>query len=423
MTRKDYRTLALFTLSFLPVLYHFTVSYGSVQITLIKFLTTFAYIGFFWLVVTGFREGAGRRLFSSNFLNIFHKTLGPTAFVIMLIHPIGYILLFENLGLLVPFVTRFNVLIQLGIVAFWIVIITVASSYLVRKRIYQRWKIIHHLNYLFFGLTFTHAMVVATRNGVRPIDLYYTLLFILTVATAVQKLTYDLKFWAKSVKVRETKLVATDTYNLVLETTPEMIKDWHVGQYVLVAWSKRHDNHPFSISRKNADGSIELTFKILGDFTSKLKDIKAGDSLLVTGAFGELGLILPTAPGPLVFLAGGIGITPFRSMIYKLIEHKDPRKVYLFYGAKDPSILAFHDEFVKLAQESDTFFYQPVIEQGELEHAAKGFISMAMLKQSNPNLDGSFLLCGPPVMMKIMKTALKQAGVTQDRITAEDFGY
>lgn len=423
MTRKDLRSLIVFGISFLPVLYYFTVDYRNIQINIIKFFTSFAYIAFFWLVFTGFREGVGRQMFSTNFLNIFHKTLGPIAFVIMFIHPLGYVLLYENPSLLVPFATRFSLLMQLGIIAFWVVIVTVAATYLVRKQIYQRWKVIHHLNYLFFGLTFTHSLVVASRSGIRIIDLYYILLFLITVLTALQKLTYDLKLFASRVKVREAKLVGTDTYNLVLETVSEQIKSWQVGQYALVAWSRSHDNHPFSISRKNADGSLELTFKVLGDFTAKLKEIKAGDTLFLTGAFGELGNDLGSIDGPLVFLAGGIGVTPFRSMIYQLLESKDPRQVYLYYGAKDPAMLAFHDEFSQLAASSQNFFYQPVIEQGELEHAAKGFITIDMLKQANPTLAGTFFVCGPPVMMKILKKALAKAQVPLSRVRAEDFGY
>jgi NAD(P)H-flavin reductase len=196
------------------------------------------------------------------------------------------------------------------------------------------------------------------------------------------------------------------------------------GQYVLIAGRFWDDNHPFSIAKINDDGSIEISFKHFGDFTRHLSTHKAGDQMMIVGAYGEISKDLDKLEGPLVFLAGGIGITPFRAIIHTLLNQGDKRELYLYYGVRDPGLLAFHEEFIQLASIHPNFHYLPVLEKDPIPASATGFISMKIIQERTQNWQmATYFVCGPPIMMHILAAALKQSGIKPENIRNENFGY
>jgi predicted ferric reductase len=417
---KNTRTLIIVILSYLPSLLIFGDGFGL--LSFVKLFANLAFISFFWLIITGFREGFMRGAFTPNFLNKFHKTLGPLAYAFVLIHILGNISIYRTPLIIIPFAHRFGQYISFGAIAFIILTVTVLTSYWLRKKHYQQWKLIHHLNYLMFGIVSVHAVLSSTI--ITPLGAFRGLLFSIAIIAAVIKLLYDFKFFSKIYTIKSLTQVGTETFNVTIDVSAEASKNWLPGQYVALSFSRIASNHPFSISRINSDGSIDVTFKLFGKFTRRLATLKAGDKLYVAGAYGEISSGLAELKAPLVFVAGGIGITPFRAILHRLLEQKDTRELYLFYGVRDSGFLAFNDEFKALAAAHPNFHYVPVLEKEELPGAKSGFIGLPLLQETVSNWNSAtFFVCGPPVMMKIITNKLSSVGITPGRIRSENFGY
>ena len=132
---------------------------------------------------------------------------------------------------------------------------------------------------------------------------------------------------------------------------------------------------------------------------------------------------------PAVFLAGGIGITPFSSIIRHAAHARLPHKLYLFYSNRRPEDGAFMPVLQELEKENPNFKFIPSM--SEMEKSAKtwngeaGFINKDMLARYLPSLQGPlYYVAGPPAMVTAMRQMLTAAGVDEDDIRTEEFaGY
>ena len=132
---------------------------------------------------------------------------------------------------------------------------------------------------------------------------------------------------------------------------------------------------------------------------------------------------------PGVFLAGGIGITPFLSMIRQATHEKAPHQLYLFYGNRRPEDAAFLETLMEIPAKNPNF--RLVATMSEMEKSRRewkgetGFIDEAMLTKHLPSLQGPiYYVAGPPAMVTAMRHMLTEAGVDEDDIRTEEFsGY
>ncbi len=136
------------------------------------------------------------------------------------------------------------------------------------------------------------------------------------------------------------------------------------------------------------------------------------------------------AEKPAVFLAGGIGITPFLSIIRQAAHDKAPHQLYLFYSNRRPEDAAFLDELLsEAAKQNPNFHLIPTMTEMDKSHREwKGetrFINKDMLAKYLPSLQGPiYYLAGPPAMVAAMRRMLTEAGVDEDDIRTEEFsGY
>lgn len=135
------------------------------------------------------------------------------------------------------------------------------------------------------------------------------------------------------------------------------------------------------------------------------------------------------AARPAVFLAGGIGITPFLSMARHAAHERLPHRIALFYGNRRPEDSAFLQELAELEKANPR--YRLVAAMSEPEKSAqpwrgeKGFIDRAMLARYLPDLSAPvYYFAGPPAMAMAMQKLLSEAGVAEDDMRSEEFyGY
>jgi len=185
----------------------------------------------------------------------------------------------------------------------------------------------------------------------------------------------------------------------------------------------------FSIASAPADANLLIASRIRDTaFKRALSAAEPGLKIKLEGPMGSL--TMPAfSTKPVVFLAGGIGITPFRSMVRQAATTKLSNQITLFYSNRRPEDSAFIDELIGLTKENLNF--KLVASMTEMEKSTqpwdgeRGFIDAAMLHRHLTDLTTpTFFTAGPPGMVAAMKKLLTEVGVPDEQVRSEDFvGY
>lgn len=185
------------------------------------------------------------------------------------------------------------------------------------------------------------------------------------------------------------------------------------------------DSRTFSFITIPSDPEIGFATRMRDTaFKRILKSAEPGLEIMIKNPRGSL--VLPAdTKRPLVFLAGGIGITPLSSMVRQAAYTKSDQKITLLYANRTIAQTAFFDMLKALAQENPNFTFIPVMTQ---EDPAKwsgetGHINFEMVKKYVPNTDDTlFYTSGPTEMVTAMIQMLTDAGVDPIFIKSEDYG-
>lgn len=163
-------------------------------------------------------------------------------------------------------------------------------------------------------------------------------------------------------------------------------------------------------------------------FKRVLRDLPIGTELELDAPYGSFTLHNKTSR-PAVFLTGGIGITPVRSMVLQSAHDKAGHTLVVFYANKRPQDAAFLEELRAADAASDLLTVVPTMTDPELSKEAwageRGYIDKDMLARYVPDLTTPiYYLCGPAGMVTAMRQMLAGAGVDDDDIRTEEFtGY
>ena len=155
--------------------------------------------------------------------------------------------------------------------------------------------------------------------------------------------------------------------------------------------------------------------------------LKEGDIVDVKAPKGDF-FLDTSRRNPVVLIGGGIGVTPFISMLATLDAQGFQREVWLFYGVRNESEHAFKDDLEQLAKKHPSFHlhvaYSGVapdaLPKSDFYHA--GHVDLALLQHVLPSSSFEFYVCGPPAMMNSLVPALVEWGVPKSRIKFEAFG-
>lgn len=160
-------------------------------------------------------------------------------------------------------------------------------------------------------------------------------------------------------------------------------------------------------------------------FKRVLHRLGPGSSIRLSGPSGAFTLHRDPAR-PAIFLAGGIGITPFLSMITQVLHEKQPRVLYLFYANRRPEDAAFLPTLQDLAASAHTFHFIPTVTGPATGWTGEqGRIDTRMLSRHLPDLHGPlYYAAGPSTMVSGMRDLLMEAGVSDQDVRCEEFpGY
>ena len=189
------------------------------------------------------------------------------------------------------------------------------------------------------------------------------------------------------------------------------------------------DLRAFTLSSAPRENLIQITTRLRDTaFKRVLQQVPLGTEVKIEGPFGDLRL--HHAARPAVLLAGGIGITPFRSILVETIGGGSlPYRVVLFHANRRPEDAAFADELRALAQKDANLSFVPTATgmagstlpwDGE-----EGHIDEAMLARHVPaGADPIYYIAGPVSMVRALREMLVASAVDEDDIRTEEFtGY
>lgn len=208
---------------------------------------------------------------------------------------------------------------------------------------------------------------------------------------------------------------AGQTIDLTLINPPETDAEGNTRTFSIVA--APHDPY-LAIATRLRDTA----------FKRVLRDLPEGAELQFDGPFGDLVLHEKVAR-PAVILAGGIGITPFHSIIADATHRNLPHKIVLIYSNRRPEDAPFLGELEQFAKQNSNFTFVPTMTEPEKSTqpwaGTRGLIDAAMVGQHvPPGTEPIYYLAGPPSMVKAMRELLGGMGVSNDDIRTEEFsGY
>jgi predicted ferric reductase len=184
--------------------------------------------------------------------------------------------------------------------------------------------------------------------------------------------------------------------------------------------------HPFSFS-SSAERRRELSFTIkeLGDFTETIPSLSPGTRVYLDGPFGAFSIDRRPDAQALVFIAGGIGITPIMSMLRTMRDRKDPRPCLLIYAARTIDDMTFLEELRALDGELDLYTHLiPSIPEDTWDGPSgrlTGELLQELIAPTYRNQQCEVYVCGPLPMMDAVETALLSQGIPRRRIHSERF--
>lgn len=219
-----------------------------------------------------------------------------------------------------------------------------------------------------------------------------------------------------------------------MEVTFSLYEDAHFtpGQYVFVTlpnpqYSDDRGNrlHFSIVSSPNQKRAITIATRI-GEsaFKRSLREMPIGADVEVWSIAGVF--TLPqTADRPLVFLAGGIGITPFMSMLRFVEEEKLDIQISLFYANRDQASAAYFSELKEKTKTIAHFQFVPTFTQDPTWEGEKRRIDVSFIKQYVTDVGKPlYYIVGPPAMVSAMHEVVSSLGVLPEQIKRENFtGY
>ena len=317
-----------------------------------------------------------------------------------------------------------------AVVALMVLIVTAVA----RRRLrlpYEAWLVLHVVTAVtVVAASLVHLLAIdgyMHATGVRAAVLLYVASF--AALLLYYRLLRPLRLLRRSCEVIENRDEGGDTRTLVLRPAGWRGFAFEPGQFGWLVTGRTPfaiEQHPVSFSssaERQPGDAFEMSIKALGDWSGEVVPrLAPGTRVRVDAAYGAFTPDRLPAQG-FVLIAGGIGITPMRSILLTLRDRQDLRPVLLIHAANRPERMLFAAAIDALRAAMNltvvpVFEAPPAGWEGE-----SGFVNRELLARHLPVQFRrfQFFVCGPPPMIDGVERALLALGVPQARITAERF--
>lgn len=314
-------------------------------------------------------------------------------------------------------------LADLGVVIFGLVFVTALTR--LRKHLtYEQWYAIHFIAYGAIALVVLHQFAVGgSLNSSPMLRAYWAALWVFCIGNVVSFRFIRPAYNYAMYRTRVDRIVPeTSDINSIYITGTNLGRfRMQPGQFMIVRFLQRGlwwEAHPFSLSCAPNGSYLRISVKALGDFTRKALSIKPGTPVVIDGPHGIMTPRLSHADKVLL-IAGGIGITPLRALAEYFV--KAGRNVVLLYGNRTLDSIAFFGELDGLARDYGLVVHHILSHEANWP-GERGFIDRDRIQRLAPDvLERDVYLCGPPVMMNLVRQALRELDVPVSRVFWERF--
>lgn len=291
---------------------------------------------------------------------------------------------------------------------------------------YELWHATHMVLYLAVAIAFGHQLAVGMdfTLGNAWFKYYWVGLYVFVVLNLViYRIAIPfLAFYRHRFAVAAVSPETADVNSVYIEG--RRLDSFHMsaGQFLIVRFMAKGfhwEAHPFSLSRLPDGKTLRLTIKALGDFTRRIPGIKPGTPVVVEGPLGVFTSDRCLSEKVLM-IAGGIGITPIRSLVEEMAGRG--KDMVVLYGNRHHSAVVFEKELNDLAAANRGLRIVPVMSADPEWPGERGTIDQGLISRLVPDVrDRDVYLCGPPPMMRKIRRGLTSLGVPVSRIHWERF--
>lgn len=350
-----------------------------------------------------------------------HRYLGVFSFTFIILHPLLLASQFLKISQNLPwqmFLYWTDIAYIFGYLALLAFMTLVLITFFARMR-YELLKSIHSLMAVPLMLSGMHALLIESdvKRSIWLSSYFIILITIGVVAYLARLYLVQAGRKARNYIVEKIEYPTGQTVKVSLRPVQKGLT-CDPGQFIFISFPgiQKGEEHPFSITETDPSGQIVIIAKVLGDFTQKMKDLKPGAKAIIDGPYGRFGQNIDKNKRQ-IWIAGGIGITPFLSMARSFVSDKDNQgKVDLFYVVAKDTDLAEIDNLKNMTKVCDRFCLNTYVSD------TQGKFDIDKLKsQVRDFSDCDFYICGPSGMIKSFVDNLKKLNISEKRINIEAF--
>ena len=218
--------------------------------------------------------------------------------------------------------------------------------------------------------------------------------------------------------IEEKIIEAQDTFSLKLSVRNGRLPSPKPGQFNMLGLPGIGEA-PFSFSLLDSDNGKNFihTIRTAGNVVNAISKLDIGDNLTIRGPYGKAWPLDIAEGKNLIIVAGGIGMSPLRPVIYHILQNRTKfKKIYLLYGAKTVEELLYKDELQNWSKQIPVLLSADKLTQTSTLPIRHGLVTTLFEQLDVPMADTVTFTCGPQIMMKFVATELIFKGHNPENI-------
>jgi predicted ferric reductase len=289
---------------------------------------------------------------------------------------------------------------------------------------YSRLKFVHNFLSVAAGLMAAHVLMASsTKENTNRIALIWTYGLTGIACYVYHKVIRPIVLWSRGLRLREVRSLTDTIVELSIAPVPQSFANARPGQFgYLRLLSSRCglEEHPFTISSPPHSETVTMTIKDMGNYSHSLAKVGPGTRVLLDGPYG---IFTPhICAGQQLFIAGGIGITPFLSIVRDMDKRKSLYRVTLVWSVRTDKDFVHEDTLREIAFRNKGFRYVPVVTAGEQGHHVDRE-QLYSLFEPEDFFKMQVFFCGPDSMRRALHSLLRKSGLPRGAFHFERFSF
>ena len=346
-----------------------------------------------------------------------HHLLGILAFILLTYHPIllavqalpipGAALIYIS-----PFTSSAYLYGQLALVTMTILIMLT----LFVRLPYNIWKTTHQWMGLALLFAALHIFTISSDTANSPLLRAWMIGWILVALFSFLFIKVFYRWFSTRLDYVVSNVNVYESVTAFALSPMKKALDFQPGQFAFLQFADQAvstESHPFSIVSPPGSPTLEFWSKDIGDYTTRLKLLPTGCTAIIDGPYGNFMETVPLAKH-VICVAGGIGITPFMSLMQSKMDIAPVTVVHTIKNQEESAFLLTKQHLPPVMQ------HRYIVHESE----SQGRLTGEILKNYDDNWQTAhYYFCGPPPMMEALRTQLLTLGIRPSKIFFEDFSF